>query len=230
MRFEAELLDVKQLTLTVKHFTFSVPDGFSFIPGQYVSLLVPFLDGKLVKRPYSIASSPSQKGVINLTIKNVEGGHGTSFLFTMQKGDTLTFIGSLGAFTLRNKESNLVFISTGTGIGPFRSMIKDLLEHGAQQQVYLFTGYRYEEEILYDEEFTTLAKKYTNFHYYTIFSQPKNTTSEKGRVQDLLAKHLPQDFQGDFYLCGLHDMIDETKTFLEGKGFAKEHIYFERYD
>jgi len=101
----------------------------------------------------------------------------------------------------------------------FRSMIPVILEAG--KNVTLLAGYR--EDILYDSEFRALSEKYPNFQYYTILS------SEGGYVQDLLDK-VPEDFSGDYFICGLIKMIKDIGKKLSENGVEGSRIKFERYD
>ena len=69
-------------------------------------------------------------------------------------------------------EQELVFVATGTGIAPFRSMIRDLLRKGFQRNIWLLFGTRYERGIPYDEEGQLLESYYPQFHYIPTVSRP----------------------------------------------------------
>jgi len=227
MRFGSKVLDVKELTPTVKHLRFSTPEDFIYNPGQFISLLLD-VEGKEVRKPYSIASAP-HPGFVELCVKLVEGGVGSTFLHNLKTGDDVKFIGPMGMFKVVNTSVPITFICTGTGIAPFRAMIPQLLKEG-HTNVRLFLGFRFEEEILYTHEFKELAKQYEGFEFHFCVSRPHGTyRGETGRVQPLVEKH-SKDYEGDFYLCGLFDMIKETGAFLSSKGVDKKHIRFERYD
>ena len=212
----AELLNIEDLTSTVEKFTFSM--DLDFKAGQYVTFAIPIGD-KITQRSYSLASSPSDN-VLEIIVKKVGDGAGTSFLWSMNVGDTVEMVGALGAFTIKDTSQDIVFISTGTGMAPFRSMIDELKANSYSGKIIMLTGYRTEDEELCKEEFLDVD-------YHCIISQPL-TDIEKGRVQILIEKYVPFDFKGDFYLCGLSVMIEETKSFLEAKGFSK--IHYEKYD
>ena len=95
-KWKAELLKIEDLTSTVKKFTFSM--DLDFKAGQYVTFSIPIGD-KITKRSYSIASSPSDN-VLEIIVKKVGDGAGTSFLWSMNVGDTVEMVGALGAFTI----------------------------------------------------------------------------------------------------------------------------------
>ncbi|MFQ5474990.1 MAG: ferredoxin--NADP reductase [Candidatus Nanoarchaeia archaeon] len=221
-KFGSTLLETKDLTPTVFLLAFSVPDDFSFEPGQYVSIAIP-VEGN-VRRSYSIASGPDKKRRIELCIKRVEHGVGSNFLHGLKPGDSVEMLGPLGNFKIKDKSKDLIFIATGSGIAPFRSMIPTV-----KGKVILLSGVRYEDEVLFADEWTALEKE-RDFKHHQIISRPRDPdySGEKGHVQQLF-KHIPEGFNGHFYLCGLWLMIEESVKALEEKGFRKEQIFYERY-
>ena len=216
-----------------RHFKLVFDPGteFDFEAGQFINLMVQAADDKLIKRPYSIASPPFWKGFLDLCWKRVEGGLVTNYLWKLNEGDTLKVQGPLGRFTLKKPlPGTLVFVSTGTGIAPFRSMIHLLLKEHAPCEIWNIFGNRYEEDVLYKEEFETLAREHKNFHNVFTVSRPKMWKGETQYVQFMLKKYIPDPRDKHVYICGLTSMIMEVqKTALE-MGFTKEQIFFEKYD
>mgnify|MGYP001611206299 CR=1 FL=1 len=217
-KFKVKILEIKQLTDSVKHFVFSSGD-FNFVPGQYASMILDNSERK-VRRPYSIASVPGKES-FEIVIKLIENGLASPIIDNLKVGDEVEFIGPMGEFVIENEEKNLVFISTGTGIGPFRCMINYLIEKGFEKEIILFAGYR--DKVLYDDEFKKLGERFNNFKYYSILS------SSDGRVQKLLEK-IPEKYDADFYVCGLKEMINSVRINLVKKGFKMKNIFSEKYD
>lgn len=217
-----------------RHFKLVFEPGteFDFEPGQFVNAMAPKPDEqKIIKRPYSIASPPYEKGYIDLVWKRVEGGFMTNYFWKLKEGDTLQIQGPLGRFCLKKPPpSRIAFVATGTGIAPFRSMVDQLFKDGTDREVWLIFGNRYETDILYDEEWKKLTSEHSNFHYVPTISRPKDWTGEKGYVQKLLPKYLrtPQDTH--LYICGLTNMITEVQKTAEEMGFGKDQVLFEKYD
>ncbi len=217
-----------------RHFklTFDPPVDFDFEAGQFVNIVAD-IDGKTVKRPYSIDSPPHWKGYIDLCWKRVEGGLMTNHLWKFHEGEKLTVQGPLGRFTLKRPlPKTIIFVSTGTGIAPFRSMIHSLFNENASCEIWNIFGNRYVEDILYQEEFEKLAKEHKNFRNVFTVSRPKPGTwnGETQYVQFMLKKYIPDPKDKHIYICGLTNMINEVqKTALE-MGFTKEQIFFEKYD
>ncbi|MSR78490.1 MAG: hypothetical protein EXS63_09775 [Candidatus Omnitrophica bacterium] len=224
---------VEQGVQNTRHFklTFNPADHFDFEAGQFINILFDH-EGKVLKRPYSIASPPIWKGYLDLSIRLVEGGIGTHLLWNYKVGDQLKIQGPLGRFVPKTPlPKTIAFVSTGTGIAPFRAMIHDLLEKKASCQIWNIFGNRYEGgDVLYQEEFEELAKKYPQFKNAFIVSRPKTWKGAVGYVQTLLSKCLTGPADTHIYICGLTPMIEEVrKTALE-MGFTKEQIFFEKYD
>ena len=128
-KFESKILSVKQLTKDTKHLTISVPDNFDFYPGQFISLITN-KNGNEIRRPYSIASKPA-KNSIELCIKILRKGLITPIIDNLKIGDKINIIGPMGSFVINeeSKDKNIILISTGTGIAPFRSIALHLLEN-----------------------------------------------------------------------------------------------------
>ncbi|OIO41925.1 hypothetical protein AUJ62_01700 [Candidatus Pacearchaeota archaeon CG1_02_32_21] len=234
-RFSSTILGIEKLTENVKHFSLSVPKGFDFIPGQYVSIIMDN-PGKGIKlrRPYSIVSSLKEckDGSIELCIKILENGNITPLLNKLKRGDKIECLGPLGNFKIseESKDKSVIFVSTGVGIAPFMSMIPSLLEinkkNGVKKEIVLLIGYRNNKDILYDKSLKELSKKYPDFSYHTILSKSGN--GEDGRVQKLVEEHF--DKEADYYLCGLKNMINSVRSILIKKGVEMKSIFSEKYD
>ena len=218
--FTSQILAILPLTDSVKHFVISTPDNFAFKPGQFVSLILP-IEGKEHRRPYSIASEPNDEDHISLCIKIIPEGVCTPTINTLTVGDTVKVLGPLGQFTLKEYDSSL-FIATGTGITPFRSMIPELLKN-TKKEVTLLTGHKTKNTALYSQEFLSLEKQFENFKYSCVLSQEE----DKKHVQDILKEMDIKHKQ--IYICGLFPMIQEVLQILQEKNIPKEIIHFERY-
>lgn len=217
-----------------RHFKLVFEPGttFDFEAGQFVNVIaqLPHTE-KPIKRPYSIDSPPYEKGYLDLVWKRVEGGLMTNYLWTLKEGQSLTVQGPLGRFGLKKPlAKRLVFVATGTGIAPFRSMIFQLFKEGTDRDVWLIFGNRYETDILYESEWKDLAAKHSNFHFVPTVSRPKQWKGETAYVQKLLPQHIPSPQDTHLYICGLTNMINEVQKTAFEMGFAKEQIFFEKYD
>ena len=139
---KATLLDVREIAPNVRHFVFEAPEvrELSFTPGQFVSL-THNVDGREITRPYSIASKPDGN-CFDLCLNLVEDGILSPWLFSLEPGAEIETTAPLGYFVIRNPERDAVFVATGTGIAPMRSMLEAALDCGDTRQLTLLFGVR----------------------------------------------------------------------------------------
>jgi len=232
---KARLLDWKELAPEVHQFRFEVPavKHLNFTPGQFVCV-IEHKEGKAIKRAYSIAS-PRGGNQFELCLNRVPNGVVSSWLFGLKPGDEVDIREPVGQFTLRHPERRSVFIATGTGIAPFRSMLLDHLPR-TQPRITLLFGVRYEEGLLYRDELEALAKEYPSFRFLPTLTRPgPNWEGRVGRVQkhldEALALASPEQAKDvDVYICGLHEMVADIRKELLARGFDRKQIISERYD
>jgi ferredoxin-NADP reductase len=229
------LLNWKELAPEVHHFEFEVPglESLTFTPGQFISV-IDREDGKEITRAYSIAS-PRAGNRFALCLNRVPNGIVSRWLFQLNPGDEVEMHEPLGYFTLRHPGRRAVFIATGTGIAPFRSMLLDHVPR-TQPHVTLLFGVRYEAGLLYREELEKLASEYPNFKFMPTITRPgENWPGRTGRVQrhldEALAIRTPEEISNiDVYICGLKEMVDEVRKEIKQRGFDRKQIIYEKYD
>lgn len=118
------------LAPNVRELTLERVDGepFEFEAGQSISLVLPMPTGE-GRRAYSIASAPEGTPALSIAVTKVEGGPGSTFLHDLAHGSVVRAIGPQGFFT-RARGLPSLFVGTGTGVTPLRSMIHDALRRG----------------------------------------------------------------------------------------------------
>lgn len=184
----------------------------------------------LVKRAYSIASSPSDKEGLEFYIARVGEGELSPNLADLNKGDRL-FVQKkyVGTFTTCGVPDgkNLILIATGTGIAPFISMLRapDLLQRFGR--ITILHGVRYMQDLAYRSEITKLIESGVyDLHYYAAVSREEGSgeTIRKGYIQSFLEdESVPAEQESDhIFLCGNPGMIQTVVGLLTRKGF-KEH-------
>ena len=232
---KVRLIAQRELAPEVHHFEFEVPsvETFHFTPGQFVSV-IERADGKEITRAYSIAS-PRDGNRFELCLNRVVDGIVSPYLFNLKPGDEVEVGEPLGYFTLRHPGHRAVFIATGTGIAPFRSMLLDHLPK-TQPHITLLFGVRYEPGLLYRDEFEELQRRYTSFRFLPTVTRPTAAWSGRmGRVQAHLDEALSiRSYEDrstiDIYVCGLKEMVDDVRTELKRRGFDRKQIIYEKYD
>ena len=138
-KYNSKILSIKEIENKIKIFKISRPEDFNFKAGQYVSLDIPNKEKKIIRREYSVCSSPDETEFIELCIRHVEGGVASEYIKELKINDLIIFIGPMGDFSIPEevKDNEIAFISSGTGIGPFVSMTKDLLKNSFNKKVLL---------------------------------------------------------------------------------------------
>ena len=197
-------------------FWLEYPDSedFSFTPGQFITCDLPVGEKRLDRwRSYSIANIPNKEEGIELCIVFLEGGRASDYFKQLQVGEEITFKGPEGQFILKPESSNdLIFICTGTGIAPFRSMILDRAAKDSGPNITLIFGTRFKDGILYHEELKQLLKE--PWFDYKIALSREEYLDYKGYVHGLYKDHAQNDTSCHFYLCGWSQMVDHAKDEL----------------
>ncbi len=242
--FPLVLKSVTLISPGVKHFVFTCEknaDGadFSYIAGQFITLHFEH-EGRMLNRSYSIGCTPSffnETKCIEFAAGYVDNGAASQLLFNLKPGDTLNATGPFGRLILKDElPKRYIFVSTSTGVTPFRAMFTVLAERFAahpELQVVLLQGVQYKDGLLYRDDFVSFSKQYPQFTFYGCYSREKDQDLESyehsGYVQSLFPKlHLnPQE--DVVYLCGNPQMIDEAFLSLKEQAFDVKSIFREKY-
>lgn len=245
--FTAQLTDKLEYNERYTQFRFELvgePNKFEFKAGQYVSIQV---SERGERRSYSVSSSPDITHGFEILIDVAPQGVGSKFLQSLNFGDTINFLGPLGRFVLTPETNDynkpIVFIATGSGVAPFKSMLHELLQirqarveqtEQADQtfeprQITLHWGMRYAEDLYWLEEMQDFMQNFSNFHFNPILSRPTEDWSlSRGRVTSVLEAST-LDLTADYYLCGSQEMIVAVKDILVRKNIAPEQIHHESF-
>lgn len=219
--------DTKQFFIEVEG-----KSSFDFKPGQFITLDLPISDKKNKRlRSYSIASAPDGSNQIELLIELVEHGLGTAYLWDeIHIGDLLTFRGPAGVFLLpENLDQELFLVCTGTGIAPFRSMLKYIeQQHLPAKDIFLVFGCRTRQDLLYRDELLAMESRMPNFHYVPTLSR-EAWSGRQGYVHPAYMELAAGKPNAHFMLCGWKKMIDEARQRLQEMGYPKQQIHYELY-
>lgn len=158
----------------------------------------------------------------------------SNYLCSLEAGAKIAFQGPFGDFILRPTLRDTVFVATGTGIAPFRSMLHWLLAENDRHQGHQFSllfGARREQDIYYRDEFEELAARHANFHFLPTLSR---AAAEWKGLRGYVQEHLPEiagtrtDMHA--YICGLDKMVKENRELLKSLGWDRTSIRYEKYD
>ena len=246
----ARLVERHDLTHELSIFRFAPEDSdFRFAPGQYATLGVES-DGKLVERPYSVASAPHET-YLEFFVELVPHGRLTPLLFTLTLGSTITVRRRFtGRFVLdADERTHHLMVATVTGIAPFVSMLRehfrdvskqDARGNGAAMSHHHFTvihGASHSTDFgLYRAELSRIETDTGCVKYIPTVSRPHEDAAwrgEVGRVEDVLRKYADElplaSSTSAAYLCGHPQMIENARAILQRARVAPERIHTEQY-
>lgn len=233
--FTVRLTGSKALSGYTKHLEFEVEDtaSFGFVPGQWLSLKQSKPDGEEITRAYSIASPPDGNRFA-LCLNRVQDGFMSNYLCDLEVGTEVSGQGPFGNFTLRPMQRDTIFIATGTGIAPYRSMLQWLFADPSRhqgRQFWLIFGSRHEQDIYYHDEFLRLAAEQGNFRYIPTLSRGgPEWQGLRGHVQEHVAGIVNGRTQMHAYICGLDKMVSANRELLKTLGWDRSSILYEKYD
>lgn len=238
---EAAIAERVDLTAQIASFLIR-PDGppMPFLPGQYVTVGLPS-GGRLVQRPYSIASSARRLDLgYELYVRLVEGGALTPLLFAARPGDRVALRRPKGRFTLDAADGRThLFVATGCGLAPFMSMLRTLDDDGAPRPAVLLHGVSYAYELGYRDELERLAADPRwSLRYVPTVSRPHEArnagwSGRTGRVEAVLPSVLAElglaPSATVAYVCGNPEMTVAVEAILRSAGFDDSAIHTELY-
>jgi len=216
-------------------------DPTPFEPGQYMTIGV-MVEGKIVQRPYSVASPPIAAGTdgYEFYVRLVQGGTFTPLLWRMPIGQGMRMIGPKGKFVLRPEDERThIFISSGTGNAPFVSMMRQMLADGAPRRAVFLNGVSHGHELGYRDivEGWERSGEYPVTYIPTV-SRPNDPINaawmgRTGRVESILEPVLDElgltPADSIAYICGNPDMILSAEETLLARGYPEEQVHKELY-
>lgn len=222
--FETTLLETRQECSHVRTFRLSVPADFAFTPGQW--LMLHFPDQKEHARAYSISSSPFEKGHVEVSFNDV--GPFTRRMFGLEAGEALAARGPYGKWVYSG-QPNAVLVSGGTGLTPFRSMGRALLESGgasARRMTILYSA-RTEDAILYRADLEAFRRG--GIKVYATLTGGRWDGPVGRLTPEVVARETPGFPDADFWFCGPKDFVRELQEGVARLGVAPERIHQEKW-
>ncbi|MEO0947226.1 MAG: FHA domain-containing protein [Cyanobacteria bacterium J06641_5] len=232
-------------TVDVKTFTF-VGDPittFDYKPGQFVTLNLD-IDGKTIKRSYSISSTPSRPHTLEITVKRVPPpaddpaappGLVSNWLHDNLKcGDRITINPPTGHFTCYDyTDRKLLLVSAGSGITPMMSMSRWICDTCKGTDIVFFHGARTPADIIFRQELEVLASHYPNFKLAVATSRPslgQSWAGYFGRLNATMLSAIAPDFlERVVYVCGPDPFMKAAKELFAELGLPKEQYNQESF-
>lgn len=204
-----------------------------FEAGQYINIFTE-IDGVRTSRPYSISSSPKQRAYYEITVARIKDGFVSDFLLDdIKVGDRFEANGPAGVFRFQPvfHSRKSLFIAGGSGVTPFLSMTREIVDAALDRDVVMLYGCRSSKAALYDEELREYSDKYPNFKYHLVISEKDDLwNGETGFIdRNLIMRLVPDYAERTCYICGPQVMNDFCKTELQELGLSEKQIRREMF-
>jgi ring-1,2-phenylacetyl-CoA epoxidase subunit PaaE len=222
---------------------FDIPESlqseFQYKQGQHLTLRTT-IDGKEVRRSYSLCSSPVEDKW-EVAVKKIEGGLFSTFVNeALKTGDTLDVMPPNGTFFTEvnpTKEKNYIAFAAGSGITPILSIIKTHLAAEPNSTFKLFYLNSTVKSIIFKEEIEQLKNIYFNRFEIFYFLTKEHRSSElfngrfsKEKIQVLTDKIIDVPTTDECFICGPEEMIFLLRDELVAAGMSKENIHYELFN
>lgn len=235
---ELRVAGVVEETPDVRTFRLVALDGgalpFEARPGQYLNLALT-IDGKKVRRSYTIASSPTCREHCEITVKRAADGYASHHLHdAVREGDRLRVSAPAGRFVFTGDEaSRVLLLAGGVGVTPLMSMVRYLTERAWGGEIHLVFSVKQAADVIFREELDRLAKRFPRLHVtVTLTREPEGSdwAGERGPITaELLRRVVGAKFEGPVYLCGPDAMMAAMRGVLAEVGVREGDVHTEAF-
>ena len=201
--------------------------------GQFLTVVFT-IDGREFRRAYSINSAHGVDDDISITIKKVNGGVISNFIFThLKKGDTVTITPPMGNFTLETEKKssrNIVLFGAGSGITPLMSILKSTLYFEPESIVTLIYSNKTESSIIFKYQLDIFKERFANRIFIKHLISENDERLDKDQLGDYLQInpfYKPENAL--FYICGPEVYMNSIKEGLEALNIDESKILNESF-
>jgi 3-ketosteroid 9alpha-monooxygenase subunit B len=219
--------DVIEETHDARSLVFAVADNeqarLHYLPGQFLTLRVPTESGDAVARCYSLASSPHTDSAPKVTIKRVDGGHGSNWLCdNVAVGYVIEALPPAGTFTPRTLDADLLLWAGGSGITPVMSILKSALASGTGNVTLVYAN-RDERSVIFAAELRELMAEHPDrlavLHW---LESVQGLPSEQHLTA--LARRLGD---AESFICGPAPFMAAVQAALRNAGMPRTAVHVE---
>lgn len=225
----ARLQDEAALGPSVRHLTFHVetPEGFRWLPGQYVELFESSAPDARFSYSLANAQRSTEPGRFELAVRR-DGS--AAAIESLQVGDDICVSAPRGRFVRPgDRAREAVLVAIGTGVAPMRAMIQSALTGEGRARLLLLFGCRSEEELLWRRELEEWATD-PRFAFVPTLSRPGvEWRGRRGYVQDQLEDFRDRLREADVFVCGSRAMVIEAERALRTLGVPPDRMWTEGY-
>jgi len=213
-------------------FRITEPGALRAKPGQFLTFDW-LLDGRKLARCYSISSSPTQTGFVEITVKKQPQGRVSAFLNDRAlNGLTVEASGPSGRFCFdEHQHKSIVLFAAGSGITPIVSILRYIDDLSLDTNAILFYSVRTQRDIIFEPELERLEERLPNFQRVIVLTRPesgwKGCTGHLSR--EFIMQRLDEIHERTFFLCGPNPFMDHVKGILLSIGVGEQSIIQESF-
>lgn len=231
------IINTIQQTPTIKSFFFRLAQPFSYTAGQHVDVRLTAPNGYVAMRSYSIASSPSDTGIIELAIERLSDGEVSPFFHDVAAvGDEIELRGPLGGHFLWPERATapVLLIGAGSGLAPLMAMIRQRRALAQSVATALLLSARTKRDVLFAEELFKTEAADQHFHLALAITRDRpersadfNRRIDSAIVADVVGR-LPAQ-PGDVFICGSNGFVNIAADGALAAGLPAGAVRTERY-
>lgn len=229
MEFETKVKGIIQRTHDVKSFRFPRPPFFDYKPGQFMFVKIR-IEKEEIQKPFSISSSPTEKGFIEFTKKLTDHIFSRA-LNSFKVGDWMGIDGPYGRFTFEGEYERIAMLSGGVGITPLRSICRYCTDTQLDTEIVLLYGNRTERDIVFKKEFEEMQRQNKKLKVvFTVDEASKDWNGFTGIIDtEMIMKVIPDYDRRVFYICGPPGMVKAMEELLYSIGTPRANIQEENF-
>jgi ferredoxin-NADP reductase len=231
---QARVVELVEETAQTTSIVLDPPDWPGHDAGQHVDVRLTAEDGYQAQRSYSIASGPEDEHLV-LTVERLDDGEVSPYLVgELRPGDELELRGPIGGYFVWNQSlaGPLLLIAGGSGIVPFRSMLRHRAAAGSDVAVRLLYSARALDDVIYRDELAGFAAEDGVDVSFTLTREwPEDWTGHRGRIDGKLLDEVswPAAEMPLTYICGPSGFVEGASGTLVGSGHDPRRIRTERF-
>ncbi len=219
----ATVEQIRTETPRVKTFRLRPPIWIPQLPGQHYDVRLTAPDGYVAQRSYSVASSPVDEGIVELTVDRLDDGEvSTYFHDVIVEGDEVEVRGPFASYFVWRGERPALLVGGGSGVVPLMAMLRHRRRTAPELPMRLLYSARTAAEVIYADELgedatVTLTRE-----------APPGWSGATGRIDADLVGSLAFD-SGPAFVCGSNAFVEAATGFLLGAGYRPERVLTERF-
>jgi NAD(P)H-flavin reductase len=177
-----------------------------------------------------MADPSSPYGELTLIFDRVPGGLGSNYLYGLRSGDEVPLSGPYGNFILPQPlDRELLLIGRYTGLVPLRCLLKQMFFLKIQTPVLLIALAPNADELLFHQEWLTIAMQHSSFRYLPLVAQ--NGESEAvGKTVAMLTPLIEGQPKVVPMLCGTKAFVRPLRAYFMEEGYDRKEVKIETYD